>query len=96
MCFISNYLISEVQKLNVNSLSLFKIISLSSLLNAVMFYKNAYANSSASEALRYDINLSFFVSQSTIVRIKSYKMFVNNFFDKDNLTMKFIITNVHD
>ena len=77
-------------------MSLFKIISLSSLLNVVMFCKNVYANSSASKASRYDMNLAFFVNQFTIVRIELYKMFVNSFFDEDNLIIKFMTTNTHN
>ena len=77
-------------------MSLSKIISLSSLLNVITFYKNVYANSSASEALKYDINLAFFVNWFTIIRIELYKMFINSFFNKDNLTIKFIITNTYD
>ena len=82
--------------MNVNSLSLSKIISLSNLLNVVMFYKNVYVNSSASEASKYDINLTFFVNWFTIIRIKLYEIFVNDFFNKDNLIIKFMTTNVHD
>ena len=55
-----------------------------------------YANSSVSEALRYNMNLVFFINQFTIIRIKLYKIFVNNFFNKDNLTMKFMITNTYN
>ena len=73
-----------------------EIIFLNSSLNTVTFYKNVYANSSAFKVLKYDINLAFFVNQSTIIRIKLYKTFINNFFDKSNLIIKFITTNAHD
>ena len=78
--------------MNINRLSLSKIISLNSLLNTVTFYKNMYTSSLVSKVSRYNINLTFFINQSAIVRIELYKMFVNNFFNKDNLIIKFIIT----
>ena len=54
------------------------------------------ANSLAFKALRYDINLTFFINWSTIVKIELYKTFVNNFFDRDNLIIKFIATDAHN
>ena len=53
---------SDIQKLNINNLSLLKIISFNSLLNAVIFLKNVYASSSAFKALKYSINLAFLIS----------------------------------
>ena len=77
-------------------MSLFKIISSDSLLNIVMFCKNVYANSLVFEALRYDINLAFFINQFIIIRIKLYETFIDDFFDEDNLIIKFITTDAYN
>ena len=94
--FISNCLISDVQKFNINNLSLLEIIFSDSLLNAVTFCRNIYANFSVFKILRYNINLVSLINQSTTVRIKLYKTSVSNFFDNDNLIIKFITTEIHD
>ena len=80
----------------MNNLFLSEIISSNSLLNAVIFYRNIYANSSAFKTSRYDINLVFLINQSTTVRIELYKTSVNNFFNSDNLIIKFMITKTHN
>ena len=80
----------------MNNLSLLEIISSDSLLNTVIFCRNVYTNFSVFETSRYNINLIFLINQSTNVRIKLYKTSVSNFFDSDNLTIKFIITETYD
>ena len=61
-----------------------------------MFLKNIYTSSSAFKASLYDINLTSFVNQSTIIRIELYKTFISDFFDKDSLTMKFMTTDTYN
>ena len=94
--FISNYLISDVQKFNMNNLSLLEIIFSNSLLNVVIFHRNIYANSSVFKTSRYDINLVSLINQSTTIRIELYKTFISDFFNYNNLTMKFITTKTYD
>ena len=77
-------------------MSLLEIIFSDSLLNAVTFYRNMYTNFLASETSRYNINLTFFINQFTIIRIKLYKTLVSNSFKEDSLIIKFITTNVYN
>ena len=79
----------------MSNLSLLKIISSNSLLNAVIFHRNVDANFSVFETLRYSINLVFLINQYTTVRIELYKTSVNNFFDNNNLTIKFMTTKTY-
>ena len=60
--FVSNCLISDVQKFDKNSLSLLEIIFFNSLLNIVTFHRNVYANFSMFKTLRYNINLVFLIN----------------------------------
>ena len=80
----------------MNNLSLSEIISSDSLLNVVTFCRNVYANFSVFETSRYDINLVFLINWSTTVKIELYKTFISNFFDNDNLIMKFMITETYN
>ena len=61
-----------------------------------MFYKNIYANSLTSKALRYDMKLASLIHWSITIEIKLYKTFIKDSFNNNNLTIKFMTTNIYN
>ena len=85
---VPNYIISNCQNFDINSLSRSKIISSGSLWLAITIYKNVYASSLILLPSLYRIKYIYFVSLSTIVKILLYLTFVNGSSDSRSFTIK--------